>query len=229
MEIRSVQRKNISEEIISQIRGMIERGELRPGDRLPAERRLAEDFGVARNTVREAIRVLAEGGILESRQGAGTYVKDMSVRRNSLFDGILDGSHSMQDIFEVRLLMEPEIAGLAAQNASPGDVNHLEAVVLEQQEAINAGQSGAMFDQRFHNLLAKASGNSVLREMVAALREDLTEIRNPTLQSDARQRASLVAHKAIVEAVRSGHVLQAERAMREHLEETKQIIFSDNE
>lgn len=229
MEIKSVQRKNISEEIIQQLRGMIERGDLRPGDRLPAERKLAEDFGVARNTVREAIRVLAEGGILESRQGAGTYVKDTSVRKSSLFDGVLDGAHSVEDVFEVRLLMEPEIAALAAQNASPGDVMRLEAVLLEQKDAVNAGQSGAVFDQRFHELLALASGNSVLREMVAALHDDLTEARAESLQSEERQRASMASHRAIVEAVKSGHVLQAERAMREHLEETKQIVFSDNE
>lgn len=230
MEIRPINRKTAYEDITLQIRAMISRGDLLVGDKLPPERKLAEMFSVSRNTVREAIKALAEGELLESRQGAGTYVRAVSERGASskIVDFSLQGKPELRDIFEVRKLMEPEMAALAARNAPPHEVTHLEAILIEQEAAIEAGDTGSGFDQRFHELLAVASGNAVLRQMVAALHEDLTESRGRALQSYERQKASLAAHRSIVEAVKSGHVMQAEKAMREHLEEIERIVFSDN-
>ncbi len=230
MEVRPVSRKSVYEGIVLQIRGMIERGELAVGDRLPSERRLAEMFSVSRNTVREAIKVLSENDLLESRQGAGTFVKEVGKDRfaNIFAGAVLRQQPELRDVFEARRLLEPEIAALAARNASPDDVVRLEAVLLEQELAAKTGQSSGSFDQRFHELLAEASGNAVLRDMIAALHDELTEIRVDGLQSTQRQAASLVSHRAIVEAVRSGHVMQAEKAMRRHLDEIEGIIFSGN-
>jgi len=230
MDVRPVTRKGIYEDIVLQIRAMIDRGELKPGDRLLSERRLAEMFSVSRNTVREAIKALSENGLLESRQGAGTFVREADGENlaNTFAGAILRGQPGVRDIFEVRKLMEPEIAALAARNASPNDIVRFEAVLAEQEAAVEAGRSGRSSDQRFHELLAEASGNAVLREMVGALHDDLTESRSRGLQSMERQKASLVAHRAIVEAVKNGHVMQAEKAMREHLDEIEAIVFSGN-
>ena len=231
MEVQKVSKKSISEEIVVQIRQMISQGTLNPGDRLPAERVMAEMFGVSRTTVREGIKVLAESGVLESRQGAGTFVRRMNdqvqSQKGSLIDAILSGECSLEDVFEVRKMIEPEIAALAARNGMPDAFTRLDVALAEQEKAIRGGESGAGFDQMFHGLLAEASGNPVLREMAKALHEGFARCREETLQSPERQKASLAAHRAIAEAVKNGYGMQAERAMREHLGEVERIIFGN--
>lgn len=229
MTIKPVSRTSIYEDIVAQLRAMIDRGELTPGDRLPSERTLAEQFSVSRNTVREAIKALSEQGMLESRQGAGTFVVDApDVDFVSSFAGAVYRQQSgLRDAFHVRKLVEPEIAGLAARNAKPEHLDRLDMILAEQREAIESGQSGSEFDQHFHRALAEACGNEVLLALIVALHDDLAMLRSEGVQSSHRQQASLNAHLAIVEAVKSGHVMQAERAMREHLEEIEAIIFSD--
>lgn len=228
MDVKPVGRKSIYEEIVLQIRKMLENGELLPGDKLPPERSLAEMFAVSRNTVREAIKTLAEQNVLESRQGAGTFVRELS--SGGLLPDfariVTDEGAAVRDVFEVRKILEPEIAAMAAQNASPGEITRLEAAIVEQEAALREGRIAGTHDQRFHRLLAEASGNDVLRAMVGALHDDFTESRADELQSEERQRASLAAHRAIVDAVKNGYVMQAEKAMREHLEEIEAIVFS---
>lgn len=230
MDVKPVSRKSIYEDIVLQIRGMIDRGELSRGDKLPPERRLAEMFFVSRNTVREAIKTLSEQGLLESRQGAGTFVSDGDTEdfAVSLAGAIMRGQPGIRDIFDVRKLIEPEIAALAARNASPDQITRMEGILAEQARKIRSGESGGAFDQQLHGLLAEASGNPVLCAMVAALHDDFSESRSEGLQSHKRQEASLVAHRSIVEAVKGGHVMQAERAMRAHLDEVESIVFSNN-
>ena len=231
MDIKPVRRKSVYEDIVLQIQGMIDRGELAVGDRLPPERRLAEMFSVSRNTVREAIRALSEQGQLESRQGSGTYVSEPSEDSGdfaaSFAGAILRGQPALKEIFEVRKLMEPEIAGLAARNASPGDITRLEAILAEQEQAVAKGETGGTHDQQLHAALADASGNSVMRALVKALHDELYVSRVAGLQSQARQHASLKAHRAIVQAVKQGHIIQAEKAMREHLDEVESIVFTN--
>lgn len=228
MDVKPIGRKSIYEDIVLQIRKMLENGELAPGDKLPPERTLAELFSVSRNTVREAIKALAEQNVLESRQGAGTFVRAKS--SGGLLPDfariVTDQEASVRDVFDVRKILEPEIAAMAAQNASPGEITRLEAAIVEQEIAIQEGRIGGAHDQRFHRLLAEASGNDVLRAMVGALHDDFTESRADQLQSVERQKASLAAHRAIVDAVKNGYVMQAEKAMREHLEEIESIVFS---
>jgi GntR family transcriptional repressor for pyruvate dehydrogenase complex len=228
MDVKPIARKSIYEDIVIQIRGMLDRGELAPGDKLPPERRLAEMFSVSRNTVREALKALAEKGVLESRQGAGTYVREMDSESfaDSFAGAIMRRRPELRDVFEVRKLVEPEIAAMAARNASPSQCNSLEAIVVEQEKALLSGQPGRAYDQELHELLAAASGNEVMRAMVVALHDEFTESRAEGLQSKERQEASLAAHHAIVDAVIGGHVMQAEKAMREHLEEVEAIVFA---
>lgn len=229
MDVKPIARKSIYEDIVIQIRGMIDRGELTPGDRLPPERKLAEMFGVSRNTVREAIKALAEKGVLESRQGAGTYVRELDGDdfANTFAGAIMRRRPELRDVFEVRKLIEPEIAAMAANNASPSQIGRMEAIVVEQERALASGEPGRAYDQELHELLAAASGNEVMRAMVVALHDEFTESRSEGLQSRERQEASLAAHREIVDAVSAGLVMKAERAMRTHLEEVEAIVFAD--
>ncbi|MBG0791599.1 MAG: FadR family transcriptional regulator [Desulfovibrionaceae bacterium] len=231
MEVQRVGKKTISEEIAAQIRGMIDGGQLSPGDRLPAERVMAEMFGVSRTTVREGIKSLAEAGVLESRQGAGTFVRSVGERSSrhaaSIIDVILAGDYRLADVFEVRKMLEPEIAAIASAKAKPDDITRLEAILHRQEDAVRKGRSGADSDLLFHQMLADIAGNEVLRELVTALHDALAKSRADSVQSPERQKVSLAAHRAIVAALRSGRGMQAERAMREHLDEVEKIIFGN--
>lgn len=227
MTIRPVGRTSVYEDIVAQLRAMIERGELRPGDRLPAERALAEQFSVSRNTVREAIRVLSEHGVLESRHGAGTFVVETPDAEfvATFAEAVFRQQSSLRDAFHVRKLIEPETAALAARHATPTQLDSLERLLADQEAAVAQGRSGSDHDQRLHRLLAEASGNEVLLALVTAMHGDLQVLRSEVVQSAERQEASLRAHRAIIQAVRDGHVMQAEKAMRDHLEEIETIIF----
>ena len=223
MKSRPVQRKSVSEEIVAQLRAMIEEGGMQPGDRLPAERKLAEQFQASRASVREGIRILAESGLLESRLGAGTFVKERTGA--TLIEAVLSGNYSLEDVFEVRLMLEPKIAALAACNGTPQAKARLEALLSNQEQAPCNNGSSSDFDLEFHYALAEASGNPVLQEMVSALHEGFARSREDSVQSPERQKASLAAHRGLIEAIKGGHAAQAEEAMREHLERVKQIIF----
>lgn len=229
MDVQPVGRQSIYEEIVLQIRGMIDRGDLAVGDKLPPERKLAALFGVSRNTVREAIKALAEQGVIESRQGAGNYIQAVKegetapVNPFSLHEGA-----SLRDIFEVRKLVEPEIAALAARNGSPEALTRLDATLADQEEALRNGQLSGTHDQDFHRLVAEASGNNVFHAIVDSLHDKFMVSRGPSVQSKERQIASLAAHREIVEAIKNGHVMLAEKRMRDHLEEIETIVFSDN-
>ncbi|MDC0336326.1 FadR family transcriptional regulator [Pseudodesulfovibrio sp.] len=231
MNIKPVSRQSVYEEIVLQLRSLLDEKQLVPGDKLPPERVLAEMFSVARNTVREAIKVLVEQGVLESRQGAGTYVLDPSPDPlpRSLLGSVKDGIDGLRDIFEVRKIIEPEIAALAARNASAHDIALLETALAEQEAAVSEGRPSFEYDQRLHGMLARASGNSVFQSMIDAMQDELTEVRIFGGQSLRRQDASLRAHRAIVEAVMNGHVMKAEKAMRDHLEEIEMIVLSENQ
>lgn len=231
MEVQPVRKKSIYEEIVTQLRGMIDRGELKPGDKLPPERKLAELFSVSRGTVREAIRALSEQHLVESRQGAGTYVTDMDAERfATVFAGaILRGQPGLRDIFEVRKLLEPRIAALAARNRSSVHVRRMEAVLAAQSSALTAGKSGEGLDQQLHGLLAEASGNKILLALIESLHDELSESRVEGLQSPSRQQASLAAHRAVVSAVRNSQEDSAHDEMRKHLEEIERIVFGDKQ
>ena len=224
MQTRSVQRKAVSEEVVTRLRAMINDGGLQPGDRLPAERKLAEQFQASRASVREGIRILAESGLLESRQGAGTFVRERP--EATLIGAVLSGKYSLEDVFAVRMMLEPEIAALAARNGTPEAKASLEALLATQEQATQASSAWGDFDLKFHHALAEASGNPVLLEMVSALHEGFARSREESVQFPLRQKASLAAHRSIVKAILQGCATEAESAMRRHLEDVKQIIFS---
>lgn len=218
------EKKALPTEIVEQLRKMIEEGDMLPGDRLPAERKLAERFRVSRSSVREGIKILTESGLLESRRGAGTFVRER--KGGTLIEAVLSGSYSLEDVLAVRLMLEPKIAALAARNGSPQAKAGLEALLRQQREAAPDCRSWADFDHRFHHALTEAAGNPVLREMVSALHEGFARSRDDSVQSPERRESSLAAHSAIVEAVLRGEPAQAEKAMRTHLEDVKRFIFS---
>ncbi len=215
----SGRRKKIYEQIVDRLNELIRGGELKAGDRLPPERKLAELFQVSRNTVREAIKTLEEKGVVESRTGAGTYVAEKGGDEIvSAMAGALEaGRNRLGEVLELRRLLEPRIAALAAERITGEGIRRLEEILLLQEAALGEGKRQAELDDRFHLAVAEASGNSVLAGVFGNVREILGESRSEGLQSRARGERSVAAHREILSAVRRGQKGEAEEKMRDHL------------
>ncbi len=213
--------------IVEKIQHMISAGELSAGDRLPPERSLAQTFRVSRNCIRQAIQALAEKGFLESRQGDGTYIcaPDRTLLINSFAEAISIQKDLLEDIIEFRLMMEPQIARLAAKNISEQALDRLKITVCDQERRILAGEPDWDLDAAFHTRLAEASGNMVIRRVFGMIDGILDESRSEFLQSHSRRKSSVASHLRIIDALEKKNPEEAFQAMREHLLEVEKTIF----
>lgn len=224
--LKAVEKRRAYEDVVSQILSHIKNGQLKKGDQLPTERDLAETFKVSRTTVREAIRSLESMNMVESRQGNGTYVlanKDIEVQ--NLCSALFRERDDLIDIFHVRNIIEPSIAQLAAERATPAEIRELETIVGQHETNLTAGSPTIDTDTAFHMALAKAAKNRVLGRLVNALIDLLSESRQEALQSGRRGAESLKGHWNILKAIERGDGEAAREAMRSHLGVIEDLIF----
>lgn len=217
-----VKRTSVSDAIVAQITDLIERNILKPGDRLPPERELCKRFQVGRSSLREALRSLATMGLLDGRVGEGTFVCDKSqyVERALQWGFLLDGK-KLQDLSETRMMLESQNAYLAAERATPAD---LEAIA----DAL-AGMAGGLADAgrflasdlQFHLLIARATHNSILYSLLETTRNYLQEwleesLAEPSL-AGPRAELSLAEHHRILAALQQRDAEAARQAMAAHI------------
>jgi GntR family transcriptional regulator, transcriptional repressor for pyruvate dehydrogenase complex len=224
-------RKYLYSEVVEKIQEMIHSGELRVGDRIPPERKLARAFRVSRNCIRQAIQALAEKNILQSRRGDGTYVcvPDQSLLIRSVAQAIQVEKNLLREIVEFRLLIEPQFAYLAAKNVTQEELDRLKIIVCDQDRRNLAGQQDSDLDAAFHYELAKATKNRLILEVVNTVNGILNQSRSESLQSDARGRASVIAHLGIIDALEAGDPERALQAMKDHLLTVEQAIFGPDD
>ena len=161
---RPVDRTELYHEIAGQLQEMIGRGVFKPGDRLPSEQDLAERFKVSRVLVREAYRALESRGLIEIREGDGAYVHEVSQDElyQSMLDFLVSRKETIQEVIQVRLSLEPEVAYSAAQNATDDDIRELEAILARHEEKAAHGDPGVEEDELFHHTIARMTGNRFL-------------------------------------------------------------------
>lgn len=229
--LKEVRKKRAYEDIVNQIRNLIEKGKLKHGDQLPNEKDLSETFKVSRSTVREAILSLETMNFVERRQGDGTYVVATSEEAivKPLAMSLFHEKDSLIDIFTLRRILEPEIAGLAAQHATPKAVSELEEIINSQDREFADGKNPVKTDSNFHYALARMSGNKVLERLLVALVGLLRKTREKYLQTDERKRKSIAGHRDILAAIKAGNGANARQAMRRHLEEIENVVFKKKE
>jgi DNA-binding FadR family transcriptional regulator len=204
-----------SELIAEKMKELILDQRLGAGDRLPSERELAEDFGVSRASIREAIKALIALGLLETRIGDGTYV------RTNLSESVLEPlSWAIQlaggvgpDLAEVREIIEPGIAALAAERATASDKQRLLETVDDMREAIGDPPACAKADLEFHLTLAKAAHNQILVEVMNGLQRLLHGLITSHVVEFEQQRLCLRKHVDVYEAVVAGDAATAREAM----------------
>ena len=217
--LQNLEGKRLHEAIVQRFHALIQQGTLEHGAKLPAERVLAEQLKVSRGSVREAIRTLELQGLVVSKHGSGTFIDTQSLNAvATLMTSSLGTSDAqLHDIFEVRHLLEPQLAALAAQRATPEDVERLASILVEQQQQIIEGETGVDADTEFHFALATSTHNTALVKVVSAVEDVLRQSRDQSLQQPGRPQRSLESHREILEMVRTGDHMGARSAMEHHL------------
>jgi len=230
-DFTAVGKKRLYEDIVEQIRAQILSGRLRLGDKLPPERELVKIFQVSRNTLREAIKSLEQRLVLKSVPGSGTFVAsgDDQAIVNFLASSLLKETSKLLEIFQVRRIFEPQVAALAAKNASPRDIQKLELLIEKQEVVSNSlsfdSHSLIMLDNDFHLALAQASGNEIIGRIVEKINVILSDCREEAYQSELRTKMSIAGHTKIVIALKKKDAKLAEKVTDDHLKLVEKIVL----
>lgn len=227
---RAIKKIRIHEEVFNQIHQLIKEGRFRARDQLPSERELAETFKVSRTSVREALRALEIQGLVVSRTGTGNFVADLPVECliGPLARLLIDEKKALADMFEMRKLIEPHIAALAAERASRNDIAQLKRIVAKQAEAVSRGETGVEADAELHFFISRTTRNQALQKLVSGLMEMLSRSREESLQTDKRRGSSIEAHRRIVAAIEKHDRSKARSEMLRHIEQVEESVLLSN-
>lgn len=217
--IQPIAKKRIHDQISAQINQMIAEGFLKPGDQLPSERELAERFKVSRNSVRDALRTLEAKGLLEIRQGGGTYVREarLSELYQSMLEALVDQKERTRAILQVRYIIEPGVAFFAAKNATTELLQKLEELIARHEAKAIAGDPGVEEDSQFHNTIAQMTGNQYLIWLLRLINEHFEGTRDAVLKYQGS--SSRKGHRNVLQALKNRDPEEARKAMEAHLKD----------
>lgn len=231
MNFTPIKTKKIYEEIVDQIKTMIMENNLSPGDRLMAERQLAEQLCVGRSAVREAIRTLETMGIVEIRPGEGTFVREVDNRSftNIISFVLATEKGTVKELVELRKILEVQIAGLAALRHTRDDLDNLEKHLKHMQENIHSAELSRLADAGFHYAIAEAAQNSLVVRMLEsvseAMRESVQENRRALYATPGAPERLLREHTLIYEAIAAGSEDDAKKYMYDHLRRAEAALL----
>jgi GntR family transcriptional regulator, transcriptional repressor for pyruvate dehydrogenase complex len=228
IEFEAVRKTKVYEQVAKQIQSLIADGLLKPGDKLPPERELAETFQVSRSSLRDAIRALEMLGLVEPRQGEGTVVREISVEALviPLASMLVHKRELVAELLDLRQMIEPPLAARAADHASPQELEHMEDILRRQKEKVDRGELAIEEDSEFHYAIARAAKNSVLLRVLDMFMDSLRESRERSLQVEGRLQKSFAGHRRILRAICKHDASAAEVAMRKHIEEIEGIVLT---
>lgn len=209
-----------SDNILLQIKQLIDAGTLKPGDRLPSERSLAERFNVGRTSVREALRRLEFYGIVRTRPQSGTTVENIAPKGLAgLIANVISLSEpTLAATVEMRRLIEVEAARLAATRVGPADLAAIRAAQQAHAQAAKIGDPAVEEDVMFHLCLARACGNEILHSLISMLAPEITQLAHKKGSClEERAVAAAEEHAAVVRALERGDGDAAAHAMHRHL------------
>ena len=230
MHFKPIKAKKVYREIVDQIREMIQRGELKPGERLMAERDLAEQMQVGRPAVREAFRALEAMGIIEIRTGEGTFIRraDSQPFLENLALLLMTEKDTVKELLELRIIVEVESAGLAAVRHTAKDIKNMEVVLKQMETDLVAGELGDRADFQFHYAIAVGSGNTLLVKLLQTISETMQNglqyARENLYRAPGTPRRLLQEHQAIYRAIKNGDVPGARQSMYEHLDRVEKAL-----
>jgi DNA-binding GntR family transcriptional regulator len=207
--------KPLREVVAETLREAIVNGTLNPGERL-MEIQLAEELGVSRTPVREAIRKLELEGFVIMIPRRGTYVADLSIK-------------DINEVFEIRTALDVLAAGLAVERITEDELEQLERLLVEIGKLIEGDDIDKIVevDSQFHDVLYKASRNDRLVGIINNLREQITRFRSISIQYPGRMKVSIEEHRQLVEAIADRNTELAQQIAREHMENSEQTLLQE--
>ena len=219
-----VRSSRLYEQIVQQVEESIHRGALKPGDQLPPERELAQQFGVSRTAVREAVKALREKGMVEAYPGRGTFITDgTSYTIKQSLDRMMKTGQAEGSLYlaEVREILEPEIAALAAARADEEDLTAMREAVAIMDSAKKDPDEFIEADLDFHLALAEAATNPFILSLIDSIVGVLREQRLRIFHVDGGPERGQYHHKRILDAVEHRDALGAREAMKAHLRQVR--------
>lgn len=206
-------------QVVNHISVLIENGELQPGDKIPPEREFARSLNISRASLRTGIGYLAAMGVMKVRHGVGTFVADGPPQLGKASFSLLGALHGFQpwQMFEARLMLESNLAALAAERGKEEHHSALAEEVTEMYAAVDKPSEYLIHDVLFHRIIAQASGNPILAAVMETITSALYEKRHRTVERSRDLRESAEMHREIYRAIRTRNPLEARKAMEQHL------------
>jgi GntR family transcriptional repressor for pyruvate dehydrogenase complex len=220
-------RDRLYEQIADRLQEMIVTRGLHPGDRLPPERELCGLFGVSRTVIREATKVLAARGLVSIEVGRGTFIADGTGQAalESLNRHFRADQASLRELHEARMIMEPNIAALAARHIDAAGEERLRTIMARLATSVDDAEAWLRTDQEFHQALAEISGNRVLLMFITSIVDLLQHARRLSLSRWETMDEAVAMHRDILEAVLARDTEAARWAMQRHIERVGETIF----
>jgi len=219
-----------SDRIVAQIKGLMLEGMLKPGEKLPPERELAELLNVSRTSVREAVKTLSAMGLLEIRKGHGVFVGEVNLGSmiSRVGDALIIKKDELDQLFEIRKVLETHAAQWAAERSSQEEAAYISSLVLEARIACeNTADADeiAGYDKKFHNAVIEASHNTVLVMVSSSLLGALARMRAKTVKVPGRLAQSILDHGEIARAILAKDGKRASQAMYDHIESVERSLL----
>lgn len=215
-------RPRLYEQVLERLRAYVVDAKLGPGDRLPAERDLAQRLGVSRASVKQAIVVLEVQGFVDVRHGGGTYLVRASLDPEPV-EQLVERRRRLPDVLEAREAMEAKLAELAADRRTDEDLDAMTAALDLMREEIATGAPGIEGDRLFHAAVTAAARSSLLEEFMRIIADQIAESRDESLRQPGRPARSLAQHQRILDAIRAGDPKAAASAMRKHVQTVAKV------
>lgn len=223
----AIERRSIWQDVASQVRKMIEDGTIGPGQKLPSERDMCQQFGVSRISLREALRALEREGFIEVQAGRGAFVRAHFDRERHVLETLIGFSReSAEKVFELRMLFEPNLAGLAARGISCENLERLRETVERMRNHVENPEAAIQADSDFHKVLGESTSNPLVESLVRFVMTATGSERLVTLNSREGVERALIGHERVLAAVAAGDEEGAANAMKEHLQDA--VAFARN-
>jgi GntR family transcriptional repressor for pyruvate dehydrogenase complex len=224
--MKPIERTTLAASVFEQLISHVVNGDWKPGDRIPPERELCQQLGIARTSLREALKAMELVGMLDSRVGDGTFVCPRSefLARPLLWAFTGTDETELRDVMEARVLLERDLAGLAAERGSEDEIAKIGDAVRAMRDSVASGTLMIEADMRFHLAVAEAAHNGVLQNAVQLLRNLMRHWINLKLLIPNVPTRVLNQHDQIYEAIRRRDAEAARAAMRKHLEDTMRLV-----
>ena len=211
------QTKTLAEQVADGIMNLIQETPYKAGDKLPTEKELCESTGAGRNTVREALKILASRNVLEIRQGAGTFVSEkQGIPDDPLgFSMVNDHVKLTKDLLQVRIMLEPQIAALAAQCAKEHEIKELEEILEEMEAAMKKREDYSELDTKFHTKIAQCTHKIVMENLLPVIGKGVAVFAKEVAQTEYDR--TWISHRKIFCYIRDHKPFEAEMEMQYHL------------